>query len=849
MMGPSAILALMSCQWSSPRLPPAPEGQPTSRLHEIGSGGPIRLLDRLDAATLTLPESNRDPSAADLGVIDLSKGWTREAIDEDSEGWTRASPVQLSRRKSRTPPAGLSLFRGDHEVTYRCPPLGLSDKWCVDDGALWVSSTDDPNTWDPPPVMVSSRSLRLVERLDRASAGLDPVDYVRYELTLYTDDDGQRTRPGMLLPAPGEASWTLTLPPDAALDMALSLVPLGLLDGPASDGVTLEVLVNGAQAGRARVKARDGFQLEQVDLSAWGGQEVTLTLRSAPGATAWWDYLFIGTPQIRTPPKDTVRRVIVIGLDTTRYASLTQHGYARDTTAALQDFAASSVIFDRAWAPAPRTRPSFRTATTGRRPFAAVDAATFGEVFREAGFVTAGVTANVHLTPRMGFNDGFDLWVFENAVDAEVEIDRAKGWLEQHQDQDAFLFVHFMDPHDFYTAPWPYENHYVKTDPGPLDWRMNRWQITALADQLTPDNIAWLQARYDSELYYMAKQLAGFVAWADSLPGETLFVMHSDHGEEFFEHGGYEHNHTLYEEVVHAVLWMRLPGGWGGGPHRVDTPVALMDIAPTLYDFIGLPPERWPEVDGTSLRPLLDAGRSDEADALRQTLAARPLPIGHLMYDSERWAVVAEDHKYILQTMSGEEELYDLAADPGEQQNLIEETDRERLDHFLGRLSDATGWPTGPGWRVELLNGKDPFTLRVDGRIVAAEVIDPEAGRKRRANLEWGEIPRTDIEEVGAVEITEDGAALIVTPGSKGRGTLGVILDGWQRTGALVVDGTTLPIGAEGGAVSIDRTRIRVEPGAVILPQDSMRNHVEAPDEDGADDEALEALRALGYIE
>jgi hypothetical protein len=367
------------------------------------------------------------------------------------------------------------------------------------------------------------------------------------------------------------------------------------------------------------------------------------------------------------------------------------------------------------------------------------------------------------------------------------------------------------------------------------------------SDKLTDDNKAWLQARYDGEVRYMADQLAEFLVWVDNLPGETLVVLHSDHGEEFWEHGSFEHNHTLYQELVRAVFWIRPPGGWANGPHRVADPVGLVDLVPTLLDLVGIQDA---QLDGLSLRPFVDAQAADQQESLRETLAGRAQPVGHLMYDSERWAVVADGHKYILVTWDGHQELYDLVGDPGEQRNLaLEGVD---LDPWDAKLSQATGWPAGPGWRVRVHQAREPFALNFDSP-VRAQLLDPETSRTRRANIEWGETPKVALADVGTLVVSEDGKTVAFTPGEDHRQALIAVVGSGPLIATLSLGAREIPVVANGERL-VDKPsglQITATPGSVILPQDSVRQRIaDQNDPRQADDEAaLEALRALGYIE
>ena len=809
------LLAALGC--ASPDLPPSATAKPASRFDEIGSGATVNLT--LLPARIELPAGTVEELPPSDFVLDgwRSKGNNRHAV---------ASPVEVGQGRRAAQPQGLQLTMDGEPMRYRLEN-GRIDTWCVKRGQIIVR-VKDPALHSF--VLSSSNLEERWQRLEPARSGLSDQEYIQYH-----QSTGNITRRGLLVPAPTTLTWTLTLPEGAVLQTGTKLVDNQLV-GVSGNGASVVLEVDGHPV-KTRFLDDATWRAMEVDLSEWGGETVELTLRTDPHEDSSWDHVFLSTPLIVGRPKGTVRRVVVVGIDTLRYDQVSQHGYGRDTTAPLQAMADSSVIFDNAWETAPRTRPSFRSSTTGAYPFAAIDAPTFGEVFQQAGFVTGGVTANVHLVPNMGFSDGFDHWEYENSADADVQIRRAKRWLTKNEDRDSFLFLHLMDPHNFYRAPGAYRDRYVEHEKGVADHMLNRWQLVTLP--LTSENQEWLRDRYDGEVAFMADQLAGFVRWLTELDGDTLIAVHSDHGEEFWEHGSYEHNHTLYSEVVKANLWIRPPGGWAD---RVDAPVSMIDLAPTLYDMAGIPvPEG---LDGVSLRPFLDGDQ--DAGPLDATLHDRPLQIGHLMYDQELWGVVADGWKYTLQTCDGEGELYDLRLDPTEQDNRIAEVEPAFIDARLERLEQSTGFQAGQGFRVDLIQANAPFLLDFGEVEVHAVVMDPEACHTRRANIEWGDMPKYWPSDVGTV--TVDGGRVAFLPGEHGVGKL-LILAPNPPISMQVGSEEPLLDPEPGRMLRIKGVTLRLEAGPVLIQTDSVAQRLGLPSDREQDQDQLEALRALGYIE
>ena len=238
---------------------------------------------------------------------------------------------------------------------------------------------------------------------------------------------------------------------------------------------------------------------------------------------------------------------------------------------------------------------------------------------------------------------------------------------------------------------------------GALEWR------AAVSDSY----LASLTDQYDTSIRYTMDSL-GRVLGRLRDEGEyddTLIVLTSDHGEELYDHQGFSHAYSLYQEVVRVPLFIKLPGQTAGG--EVDARVSLADLYPTLLAALDLPQER--RVDGVSLMPLLrDPGRRSEGERElifelnnEERCAARGLLAG-------RYKLVHVEVSY-----EGVEDrllLYDLVEDPLEQHDLAAELPEvvERLHARMIELFDryeAQALPLPGGPEAEI----DEETLRALG--------------------------------------------------------------------------------------------------------------------------------------
>lgn len=739
-------------------------------------------------------------------------------------------------------PPGMQLFANDQRLPYS--PKSEGESWRITEEALFVAVKGAP-----PKVSVLYPTLAdEIRRRDFPTSTLDPDSFARFAVTL-----GTRTRHGLLLPAPSIAEWDVTLPAAARFEAWTALAPLQLKQ-LASTGATVELSVKAA--GGAEITERTtlspgmDFVPWRVDLSRLGGQAVTVTLRTDPAGDPAWDYVFLGTPQIWGDPTGEVRHVVVIGIDTTRPDHFGFYGYPKNTTPELDQVAASSVVFDHTWAPAPRTRPSFRSAFTGRRPLDAVGATNIAEVFAAHGFLTAGVVANVHLQPKFEFDEGFGDWWYDQQAKANEQVDRAIDFLAAHQDRDTYLFLHLMDPHLFYDAPGSMKDMFTEqADPDLPDvfnrWEVYDWMRTKALDEVRKKQIA---ARYDGELRYTSQELGRLFAAIDRMPGRNLVVLHSDHGEELFEHDAFEHNHSLHEETLRVLLWFRANGGQTAGK-RISTPVSLEDIAPTLFDFAGFTDT--PPTDGRSLKGLI-LGTDDGA-----SFAERALDVGHLRYNREAWGVVWKGQKYVVRTASGQEQLYDLVDDPRETTDIAATTD---LAPFRAAAAQAHGMQIGRGWRVKIdLHGevaRGEYQITLPRAPIAFGVTDPEASLEVPANQAWGELPSRVPADVATVSLGEDGRALRIVPGPKASDGLLYVLFGEDldvNSANILHDGHPLMTIAAGGRVAwrAGRESIVVEPGTIVIPPVDEVTRMRAIDAAPMtlDENERKQLCELGYLQ
>ncbi|MBO85498.1 MAG: hypothetical protein CL927_09075 [Deltaproteobacteria bacterium] len=319
------------------------------------------------------------------------------------------------------------------------------------------------------------------------------------------------------------------------------------------------------------------------------------------------------SPPDTTKPQGSKPDIVVVVVDTLRADHLSLHGYERPTSPRLDALAAQGMWFDRAYAQSGWTLASFASLLTGLYPHQhtvsrdgclpdrfgrmAPATITLAEALKSVGYTTAAWMNNTFLAPEFGLQDGFDVYDYRGATNdvhrtGSETVAAGLAWLDSlEKDQRSFLMLHFMEPHLDYAPPADIHGTFAK---GP--------RPTALAYPKTPNpftllqqggltldetGIAYLKALYDEEILAADRALGELI---DGLKDRrrldnTLLVITADHGEEFWEHGKFEHGHDLWSELTRVPLVVHGPGLPKTG--RIDTIVEHTDLVAGLAAAAG----------------------------------------------------------------------------------------------------------------------------------------------------------------------------------------------------------------------------------------------------------------------
>lgn len=356
--------------------------------------------------------------------------------------------------------------------------------------------------------------------------------------------------------------------------------------------------------------------------------------------------------------------VVLITIDTVRADHVGCYGDRQAHTPTLDALARQGVLFQTVVTAVPLTLPSHCSILTGTYPtvhgvrdnlgYTLGDSPpTLASILKQKGYATAAFVGADVLDARRGLNRGFDVYsspfrrkmgkdnplVFnlqELQRRAEDVIRDALGWMSARpadSKKPFFVWIHLYDPHTPYDPP--------------------------------PRFRAMVRDPYDGEIAYADYAVGKFLDYLQQhgLYDPTLIVAASDHGESFGEHGEYMHGFFIYDTTLLVPLIIKPPRGSGVVARRVAAPVRTIDIAPTVLQFLGMPPE--PSMQGTGLLSFMMGKAATSATSTAYSETYYPNEFG--------WSVLRAlrtgRFKYVD---APKPELYDLVGDPRELHNLYQ---------------------------------------------------------------------------------------------------------------------------------------------------------------------------------
>jgi arylsulfatase A-like enzyme len=703
-----------------------------------GSQSQVPLETVLDlAAGLAVAEIEREPGLVDVGTAEarawLRKGWS---WDEKDGGRTFVW--------SEGPESEVELFLAfprDVPLTLQGAPYPVSgapaqEVLLVLNGSEVGRITVAPNARESR-VVLPKRHLRegtnrLVFRYAwtrspwEATAGREPDhrqlavawDVLRFETGV---DEGGRVRA-----AGAVLSWEDLRSRDGQPGELWVTLRTG--DGQEEDAVRFDL-----NSGPAQVELEDGGGTDPVRISLAavlgepGGPEGGgLVLRrpalrapqTPPPAQA--TSAQAAPAALRTATSGRPHNVVIYLVDTLRADHLGCYGYDRPVSPRIDAFAREATLFRHAVAQSSWTRPSVATVLTGLLPRThgvhrkkdalPPEAVTLGEILKEQGYRTAGFATNFNVARSFGFAQGFDTYdLLGRRRGTATNIHAlAVEWLETegHGDAPFFLYLHTVEPHAPYNPPAPFRQRFA---PQVRNEALTHLRILHELKEgrvvATPEMRRDLLDLYDAEI---ATNDAAFGALIDLLVQrglwqDTIVVFVSDHGEEFLDHGGWEHGRTLHTEMLDVPLIVRIPGVGNG--RSVERLAQHADVVPTILDALGIPIPA--AVEGRSLLPWMTGdGREENVEVAAFSWLDE--------YGFRAASVTTPEWRLIEEKSPGfKRSLYDRRSDPREKSDL------------------AAGRPVWSGYLATWIKAEE---LPREGMLKAREgVVDPELKRQLQA--------------------------------------------------------------------------------------------------------------------
>jgi arylsulfatase len=534
----------------------------------------------------------------------------------------------------------------------------------------------------------------------------------------------------------------VTIPPDGRFHAGLGhIIPRHSFSGDKRRGHTTAADTESTTVGRARfevvldvggesrtvidqqVSPAEGWIDVHATLAEWAGLTATIILRTSsdsPDAIALWASPTIFQPDASAP------FVVIYLIDALSALHLDLYGYTRPTMPALRRLAEGGTWLANMFSNSSRTIESIPDLMLSLpaelhgviSPSIAAPPAlvTIADAFRAAGYATASFCTNVNAGPQQNMDQGFDVFVDridswrDGSANRTVPLENVQLWMAANRDRPMFAYIHTAEPHAPYTPINGFAGRFSSAHPGEIDGTYD--EKTGFRSATTQEQRDRVMALYDDEVAYADSRLGEFLAAVDAagLRERLTILVIADHGEEFQQHGGWEHGTNLHTEqtriplVVHSPLFP--PRG------RIDTAAQMVDLMPTLLDLFGLP-QPYP-LAGRSLRPLLHPDGDDDA---AQQLAQRTLYLSNFRYkvfgwvefaliEAGRWKLIlrSNEHGY----KSGGEltrfALFDIQADPGETRNLLDEQRdlaRRLIDQLVAYARSQRPFSAGPAQPIQ----------------------------------------------------------------------------------------------------------------------------------------------------
>lgn len=443
------------------------------------------------------------------------------------------------------------------------------------------------------------------------------------------------------------------------------------------------------------LEERQVYVQQTLDLSSYIGPiRLSFETSGEKGAFSFW------TNPVIYPNEKSHSQIILISIDTLRADHLGVYGYKRETSPNIDSLAAESAMFANVYASSPWTLSSHVSILTALNSVnhqvyqdnekMDPDLVTVAEMLRVNDYYCSAFTGGGFVSSVFGFADGFDSYyerTDEVLLDkaAELNFRDVARWIDSNKNKNYFLFIHTYQLHDPHACPAPYKTMFLSENSKWSHINLNGYLggKNSIFKELPEDERQNIIDLYDAEIRYTDEKLIGPLVQKlkdMALYDQTMIIFTSDHGEEFYDHGGWGHGHSLYDESLKVPLLIKFPESKFMGS-KVENIVSLVDVVPTILDEMGINSSRY-ELDGKSLIPILEG--KDKKDRTFLSDVGENILNMHL---PQKIATNEGKTKLILnKTIRSENkgffrfpppspkavELFDLSSDPFEYSNIVD---------------------------------------------------------------------------------------------------------------------------------------------------------------------------------
>lgn len=355
--------------------------------------------------------------------------------------------------------------------------------------------------------------------------------------------------------------------------------------------------------------------------------------------------------------------VLLIVADALRPDHLGCYGYNRPTSPNIDKFAADALVFENAFSNASWTLPSMGTIFTSLYPYQhhalywtdnlPRRCLTLAEVFRNKNYATFAIQTNPSVTKNHNFHQGFERYEEIEQEKAETVTAKFLGWVKNHQKKPFFAYLHFMDTHVPYSAPQEFSQIFgLKNDTLLKKGRFKTFDIRILSEiGLSAEEKVHLISLYNGAVKYFDNNFERIVDYFKKIDmlNKTIIILTSDHGEEFWEHDGFAHGHSLYNEVLRVPLIIRYPPRLPA--KRANSRCQLLDIFPTVLNIARIP--NGYELRGNDLTSLISNQQQDS-----ETVFAEGI-----LFGSEKRGIIKDTWKLIEDTGKRDEDTFEILGD------------------------------------------------------------------------------------------------------------------------------------------------------------------------------------------